>query len=151
MIRSCLLLLALTLGPAHAGTPRTTMAEFQALRWLEGRWRGSHQGEPFYQSYHFRNDSTIETRTFGDSSFHEASDSGTIALENGVIRNRGGGAEWQATSFDSRTVHFEPTTQGQSSFTWHRISLTQWSATIRWYDASGREQHQLYMLDRVGS
>jgi hypothetical protein len=151
MIRYSLILFAVILGPPRPGAPPTTVAEFQALRWLEGRWRGTHAGEPFYQSYHFRNDSTIDTRTFGDSSFHEASDSGTIVLENGVIKNRGGGAEWEATSLDSRTIHFEPAKQAQNSFTWHRISRTQWSATIRWHDASGQEQHRLYMLDRVGS
>jgi len=151
MTRYFLLLVSLMALAERAHTPKTTLADFQALRWLEGRWRGTHAGEPFYQSYHFRNDSTIDTRTFGDSSFHDASDSGTIVLENGAIKNRGGGAEWEATSLDSRTVHFEPAKQAPNSFTWHRISRTQWSATIRWHDASGQEQHRLYMLDRVGS
>ena len=108
--------------------PAYTAAQFQQLRWLEGKWHGAHKGESFYQSFRFVNDSMIETRTYGDPAFEIASDSGTIMLTGGVIRNRGGelGTEWIVTRLDATSVHFEPTGRTDSRFTWHRVSPLAW-------------------------
>lgn len=44
-------------------------SDFQKLRWLEGRWRGSEGGEnAFYERYHFVNDTTIEIGYFANDS-----------------------------------------------------------------------------------
>jgi hypothetical protein len=41
-------------APSVSGSAAYTIAELQALRYLEGDWRGSgYEGGPFYESYRF--------------------------------------------------------------------------------------------------
>jgi hypothetical protein len=138
--------------PADAPVPASvTAADLQRLRWLEGHWRGTGEsGNPFYESYRFLNDSTIQSHTFTDSTFAQAGDSSLIMLSGGELTSRGGGMEWVATEIDSAGVHFDPRENARNAFTWSRDSPTRWTALLRWVDADGASREMLYRMERVG-
>ena len=127
-------------------------ADLQGLRWLEGSWRGTGEaGNPFYEAYRFLNDSTIQSRTFTDSTLTQAGDSSLIVLSNGELTSRGGGMEWVATEIDTGRVHFEPRGNARNAFTWTRESPTRWTALLRWVDADGASREMLYRMERIGA
>src|SRR5688500_10516683 len=63
--------------PVVAG--QYTLADFQRLRWLDGRWRGFQpDGKTFYEQYRVLNDSTIAMVGFADSTFGKPADSSRV-------------------------------------------------------------------------
>ena len=72
---------------AAAALSGQTAADFQVLRYLEGNWRGSgYAGGPFYESYRFLNDTTIEMTAWTDSTMTTARERRRYELRDGVIR-----------------------------------------------------------------
>lgn len=137
--------------PEDASPPprRTTLAEFSFLRWLEGRWGGSENGaNPFYEAYRFLDDSTLESRTYADSTFVAATDSGAVRWRNGIVSSGSGGASWVVTAIDSSSVHFEPLEGAINSFTWTRTSPAGWTALLQWKDSAGKAQQRVYQMTR---
>lgn len=129
-----------------------SLEQFQALRWLQGTWRGTQSGaNPFFESYVFLNDSTIRRFNYPDSTFAEATDSGMIAWSRGNVTSAAGSPAWIATRFDSATVRFDPLRDANNSFTWTRLSNTEWTALLQWSDESGNMKERLYRMERVGS
>src|SRR6185295_15642534 len=76
--------------PAQPAPAKFALADFGKLRYLEGAWRGSMEnGNAFYESYHFVNDSTIAKAAHSDSTFKTKSDSSTIVFRNGAVVDSG--------------------------------------------------------------
>jgi hypothetical protein len=128
-----------------------TVAELQGLRWLEGTWRGTGVDQiPFYETYRFLNDSTIQTLYYADSTLMQISDSSRIALAQGHLTSGGAQARWVATEIDALHVHFEPQAGVQNSFTWTYESPSAWTATLRWTE-DGQPMKRVYQMQRLGS
>lgn len=135
--------------PAVAG--QYTLADFQRLRWLDGRWRGFQpDGKTFYEQYRVLNDSTIVMVGFADSTFSKATDSSRVQLRGGTVSNEGRTARWVATRLDSTGVDFAPHHGATNHFTWAQESPTAWNATLRWTDKDGRPQSVMYALHKFG-
>jgi nucleoside-specific outer membrane channel protein Tsx len=130
---------------------RFTVAQFQQLRWLDGRWQGfMSNGNKFYEQYRFLNDSTILKHGFPDSTFAKASDSSHVQLRNGLIADESVASRYVATRLDSTGVDFAPQRGATNHFTWARESPTKWNATLRWTDKDGRPQSVVYALHKMG-
>lgn len=135
--------------PVAAG--QYTLADFQRLRWLDGRWRGFQpDGKTFYEQYRVLNDSTIVMVGFADSTFSKASDSSRVQLRGGTVSSEGRTARWVATRLDSTGVDFAPHHGATNHFTWAQESATAWNATLRWTDKDGRPRSVVYALHRMG-
>lgn len=113
-----------------------TIADFQALRYLEGDWRGSgYEGGLFYESYRFVNDSTIEMTAWTDSTMTAASDRSEYALRDRVIH---AGDDARLVRVDEEGHHF----QGPSSgWTFRQVSSDRWTARV--------SPSTIYTMDRV--
>ena len=126
-----------------------SLAQFQQLRWLEGRWQGGlPDGGSFYEQYRWLDDSTIAMHGFADSTFTRATDSARISLRYGVIANDGAAARWVAHGLDSTSVHFVPGRGASNSFSWVRESPTRWTATLQ-SNREGRAQSTVYRMQRI--
>lgn len=127
-----------------------TVAEFQQLRWLDGRWRGqSEDGKHFYEQYRFVDDSTIRLTTFADSSFSQSTDSSRILLRNGTLANEGGASRWVAERLDTLGVEFAPDSGATNYFAWSKENPNAWKATLRWIDREGKAQRAEYGMTRL--
>lgn len=108
-----------------SGSAAHTIADLQALRYLEGDWRGSgYEGGPFYESYRFVNDSTIEMTAWTDSTTTTVRERSEYALRDGVIRTGSGG---RLVSVDENGHHFR---SGSSAWTFRQISPDRWTAQV---------------------
>lgn len=102
-----------------------TTADLGALRYLEGDWRGSgYEGGPFYESYRFVNDSTIEMTAWSDSTMTTARDHSEYALRDGVIQAGDGG---RLVRVDQDGHHFR---RGSSAWTFRSVSADRWTAQV---------------------
>jgi hypothetical protein len=146
----------LSAGTAHAqsqrGQPRTPFAtsDFGKLRWLEGTWRGTAAGhEPFYERYHFVNDSTAQITYFNDSTLSRPTGEGRVYLTVGRIYHTFGPGRWGATHVDSSDVFFIPQVNAHNTFAWRRETPDTWTATLR-TGLSGHSRVTVYSMTRVG-
>ncbi len=125
--------------------------DFARLQWIEGSWRGrASGGAPFFERYHFDNDSTLVVESFADSKFSKRTDQVRYLWRDRHFGKRGPGPQWVATSFDSVSVGFKPAAGGGNALIWRRVDEDHWSAVMTWpptLDKPAREV--VYKMERV--
>ena len=111
--------------PAVSDTVRYSLADFQALRYVEGDWRGSgYDGGPFFETYRFVNDSTIEMTAWADSSMTAAREQSQYILRGGVIQTSKGA---RLVRVDQDGHRFEAASHG---WTFRQESADRWTARV---------------------
>ncbi len=132
---------------AAAGTPDRRASEvsdsgvysvddFQALRYLDGDWRGSgYDGGPFFETYRFVNDSTIEMTAWTDSSMTAPRERSQYMLRGGVIRTDKGA---RLVKLDQDGHRFETASY---SWTFRQVSPDRWTARVG--------PATIYTMDRI--
>lgn len=132
-----------------AGEPTGySIAAFQQLRFLEGRWTGkAPDGSVFYEAYDFPTATTLRSQRYADAAFTTAKDGSTVVLEGGAIISRWGDFSWKADALAADSISFAPV-NAPSSFSWRRVG-EQIEVAQRWTDEKGAAQSYTLMLTRV--
>ena len=116
-----------------APTPAAiTPGAFATLTWFEGRWVGSGGGfRAFHEEYRFLNDSTIEQRTYPDSTYSEPDGGSLIQLRDGNVRSwRNGTPGSMVTRLSGDTLRFESPNPGGNGFSWLKVAADHWRAIL---------------------
>jgi hypothetical protein len=134
-------------APAQPMPAKFALADFGALRYLEGTWRGTlENGKSFYESYRFVNDSTIAKGGHTDSTFGKKSDSSLIVFRGGAVMDSGASV-YTAEKLDSSVADFRASPAYH--FTWTRESNDAWTARLFSKQADGTERVTTYPMKRV--
>jgi hypothetical protein len=134
-IASTAVVLACHTGRQQEASPHT-IADFQALRFLEGHWRGSsYAGGPFFESYRFVNDSTVAMTAWSDSTMTTPGEEKRYQLRDGEIGTNDGA---RLVRVDSAGHTFE---RGSTRWTFRRVSPDRWTARVG--------QTTTYTMDRM--
>jgi hypothetical protein len=135
--------------PAQPAPAKFALADFGTLRYLEGAWKGAQvNGNAFYESYHFLNDSTILKASHTDSTLKTKSDSSRIVFRNGAVIDSGfTGTTYTAEKLDSSIVDFRA--GPQYHFTWSRDGSDAWKAMLYNRQADGTERVTTYQMKRI--
>lgn len=127
-----------------------TQADFEQLRFLEGRWQGrAPDGSHFFEEYDFPDSATMRSRRFADATFAASTDGSTVTLEGGQIVSRWGEFSWTADSVQPGLVSFRPI-NAPSSFSWRRLDDDSVEVAQRWRDGDGVEQSYTVPLEKIG-
>lgn len=133
--------------PAQPAPARFALADFNTLRYLEGVWQGTMpNGNPFYESYHFANDSTILQAGHTDSTLENKSDSSRIVFRAGAVIDSGTGVSI-AEKLDSSIVDFR--TGPNYHFTWTRDGTDAWTAKLYKQQPDGSDRVTTYRMKRI--
>ena len=117
--------------PATTGAANITAGQLRQLRWIEGSWVGSGDGQAaFAERYRFVDDSTLAVEGFTDSTGRVPSDTTFFALRAGRFGNKGS-SEWAAAHLNATEVRFIPVT-ARNEFTWRYVSANEWTALLKW-------------------
>ena len=117
-------------------TSRRTLAEFQALRYVEGDWRGTgYAGGPFFERYRFVDDSTIEMTAWTDSTLTTPAERKQYILRDGIIQTDDGA---RLVRVDADGHHFQ---RGSSRWTFRQVSSDRWTARVG--------PSTVYTMDRI--
>ncbi|MBD0373849.1 MAG: hypothetical protein ICV60_23760 [Pyrinomonadaceae bacterium] len=130
---------------------RITTSELKNLRWIEGTWRGTGDGQqPFFERYHFENDSTLVVESFSDETLSKVTETARYELKDGQFGNSGDGPRWVATKFDNDSITFEPVARARNQFRWERQSNDVWKAVLTWPASQNNPAKQkVYQMERV--
>jgi hypothetical protein len=133
-------------APAQPAPAKFALTDFGQLRYLEGVWRGTMpNGNVFYESYHFVDDSTILQGGHTDSTLRTKSDSARIVFRNGAVIDSGG-TVYSAEKLDSAMVDFRASPSYH--FVWTRQGTDAWTATI-YSKQGGSERVTTYPMKRI--
>lgn len=122
-----------------------TKSDFKKIQWLEGAWRGSGEGvEPFFETYHFTNDNTIEIEFFSDAALKNLTKKESITLVDGQIRY----GKSTASRLDDKSIDF---VAKDYSFSWETESADVWIARLYSPTPEGRKLARLYRMERIKS
>lgn len=129
---------------------RFSPGDLAKLRWIEGSWRGTGDVEsPFFEKYHFENDSLLVVESFSDETLSKVTDVTRFELKEGVFGNWGEGARWAATQLDERSVLFEPVARARNTFRWERQSKDVWKAVLNWpATGTAAAKQRVYQMER---
>jgi hypothetical protein len=134
-------------APAQPAPARFALTDFARLRYLEGTWIGTMpNGNSFYESYHFINDSTIAKGGHTDSTFKTKSDSSFIVFRNGAVLDSGT-TVYTAEKLDSAVVDFRASPTYH--FSWTREGNDAWTAKLFSRQPDGTERITTYPMRRV--
>ena len=136
--------------PSAATPARISAAELAKLRWIEGAWRGTGDVEkPFYERYHFENDSTLAVESFTDETLSTSDDVTRFELKDGQFGNGGEGARWAASELTDNSITFVPIKGARNTFQWRKGSDGTWTATLDWPAAEGKPaRRRVYKMER---
>jgi hypothetical protein len=122
---------------------KVTLADFRKLKFLEGKWRGTGYRVPFFESYRFVNDSTIEGKTSEDSRFTTTKPGSNIVLRGGSIYSQdiGQPPRWAVTRIDTAGYYFSALGR-PGFFIWKSVNPNEWSAVLQ-----GGTVYRMYRLE----
>jgi hypothetical protein len=122
--------------PGHFST-----GDLARLRWIEGSWRGSGVDQaPFYERYHFENDSTLVVETLDSDKYDKVSDVSRFELKDGQF---GEGNRSAATEIGNDFIIFYSLGKGGNAWRWKRESKDLWQAIVDWPVG-----HRVYRMER---
>jgi hypothetical protein len=111
------------------GAQPMTLAQFRALHWLAGRWRGSGGSFPaFFEEYVVLNDSTVRQYTLADSTFRQPTDSAFLIWRNGQVAQVRNGRPTPLVRLAGDTARFAGPASG--GWSWIRTGAESWRAVL---------------------
>jgi hypothetical protein len=126
-----------------------TAKDLQALRWIEGSWRGTGGGVPaFFERYHFENATTLVMESLEND---KVTGTSKYELRNGEFWTGTGTAGQVATAFDSTSITFEFVARQRGGYKWERVNDNAWRAVLM-VPASGSRPagERVYQMERIG-
>ena len=145
MVAVSALALADVAAQQPAAQTRFTERDFARLKWIEGRWKGSGPGKPFYETYRMTSATKLESQSFADESFATPTGNGSVYLEGDRILHESGASQWIAVRLTNASIEFDPLRNASNSFVWTRTSADAWTAVLK---MKGRPD-TIYQMTRV--
>lgn len=107
-----------------------TAADIDRIKWLEGTWRGTGEGqEPFYERYTFEG-TTMTVESFTDASLKTVKDTTRYALMNGEFRHAKVGRRVAASEITDDHIQFVPLIGDEGSYRFERQPNGKWRAVL---------------------
>lgn len=133
-----------------AAAPAGTTISLGDLSWLLGSWRGTGEGEEFYEDFRLEDDSTITIVYYEDASRTRVQRMrGTVEVRGGTIWHSHGDARWRLDSGTPTSLSFVPVQNASNRFTWSRESADRWTAVLRYTAPDGSEVEGTYVMERI--
>jgi hypothetical protein len=147
VLTATLLFASVAAGQAPAPV-KLTEKDLQALRWIEGSWRGTGGAvPPFFERYRFDGAATLLVEHLEGEKVTSTS---RYALQNGEFARVGDKVRSVATAFDQTSITFHSADPARGSYRWQRESANAWKAILKW-PASGTRAagERVYTLERL--
>lgn len=142
-------LIAPAAGAQAARPAAVSRAEFARLRWLEGSWRTTRDGQrPTFERYGVMNDSTYLIQYLSDSSLTSTRGTAMLQLRKGRLYQMSGQSRWIATEVRPDRIVFVPDEIARTRITYRRESAGRWIRTTSWDDPSGAHE-EVSHLERI--
>ena len=139
-----------TSTPSPSTAPKhITTADLAKLRWIEGSWRGTGDGQaPFYERYKFENDSTLVVEGLADETMSKVNDVSRFELKDGHFGSGTADSGSVATAIDDDSISFAPLGKG-NFFRFQRETANSWKAILNWTDKTGAPKERIYHMERL--
>lgn len=118
--------------------------DLRKISWIEGNWRGTHEGKHFYELYRFSNDSTLEIFSYewnGQDSSH-TSKSYVAWTDNAYFL--GENKNWKVTEVTESSIYMLPKNKAANDILWRFKDANSWEAILK-----TPKKENAYLMERV--
>ncbi|MDX6611457.1 MAG: hypothetical protein QOD75_643 [Blastocatellia bacterium] len=129
---------------------RITADDLKKLKWIEGTWRGTGDGQaPFFERYHFENPTTLVVEGLADEKVDKVKETSRFELKDGEFGNDEDGSRSVATALDDNSITFDPVAKASNRFRFQKESVDSWKAILSWPASAKRPAGQrIYNMER---
>ena len=107
-----------------------TANDLDKIKWIQGKWKGTYKTKPFYEIYHFPNDTTLEIISYEwngkDSSKTSKS---SVYWKNGAYY-LGDELNWKVTEITDSSIFMIPNNKASNEILWKYHDSTSWDAVL---------------------
>lgn len=129
---------------AHDNSISYTRNDLHKLKWIEGKWRGTHRTKPFYEIYHFTNDSTLEIISYDWNGKDSGNSSKTsVHWKNGAYY-LGTESKWKVTVITDTTIVMIPHYKASNDIVWKYHDSSSWDAILNTPNETAEYHMQSY-------
>jgi hypothetical protein len=104
--------------------------DLEKIKWIEGKWKGTYKTKPFYEIYHFPNDTTLEIISYEwngkDSSKTSKS---SVYWKDGAFY-LGNELNWKVTEITDSSIFMIPNNKASNEILWKYHDGTSWDAIL---------------------
>ena len=144
-MKKLLTLIALgALTVACSSSPAYQKNDLRKISWIEGNWRGTYNGNYFYEHYAFLNDSVLTiTKYEWNGQDSTGTSISTVHWADGVYY-LGSDKKWKVTELSDQSIYMLPNGNSSNDILWKYVNKDSWEAILK---TSTRENR--YLLERV--
>jgi hypothetical protein len=107
-----------------------TKEDLKKMKWIEGKWKGLYNGNPFYEIYQFANDSTLQITAYEwngkDSSQSKLSQ---VSFKDGAYW-LGEKQNWKVDSITDTHIKMSPNVEAYNDIVWRYKDSVHWDAIL---------------------
>lgn len=101
------------------------------IKWIEGHWEGDYHGDPFYETYRLKNDSTVLIKLY----HHVGTDSATVEYDSIYWKKdafyMGAAPNYKVTRIDDKSIKMDPLKEGSNTVEFTHVNDTTWIALLK--------------------
>ena len=104
--------------------------DLKKLKWIEGKWKGLYNGNPFYEIYQFANDSTLLITSYEwDGTDSSKSKPSKVYFKDGAYW-LGEKQNWKVDSITDDEIKMLPNVEGYNDIVWKFKDSLHWDAIL---------------------
>jgi hypothetical protein len=115
----------------------------QQLSWINGSWKGMHQGKAFYEVYKVINDSVLKITSYEWNGTDSSKSSNTYIRKVHGDFYLGDSLNWKVTAITDSSIMMLPHYKASNEIYWVRKDKDHWDAVLR-----SKRGEVLYRMER---
>ena len=104
--------------------------DLHKIKWIEGKWRGTHNTKPFYEIYQFANDSTLEIISYDWNGKDSSNSSKSKVYWKDGAYYLGEQLNWKVTEITDSSIIMLPNNKASNDIVWKYSDSTSWDAIL---------------------
>ena len=111
-------------------TVNYTANDLDKIKWIEGKWKGTYKTKPFYEIYHFTNDTTLEIISYEWNGKDSSKTSKSLVYWKDGAYYLGEELNWKVTEITDTSIFMIPNNKASNEILWKYHDSTSWDAIL---------------------
>ena len=107
-----------------------TANDLDKIKWIEGKWKGTYKTKPFYEIYHFTNDTTLEIISYEWNGKDSSKTSKSLVYWKDGAYYLGEELNWKVTEITDTSIFMVPNNKASNEILWKYNDSTSWDAIL---------------------
>ena len=136
-------------GAEHdRGSDKYVKSDLKKLKWIEGKWKGLSNNQPFYEIYQIVNDSTLQITSFDWNGKDSSNTSRSFVYWKDTAYYLGEQMNWKVTGISEVEIRMKKNFKASNDIIWRFSDASSWDAELE--SAKGVVKYHMERFDPWG-